>query len=253
MRAFPANIAGVLARRSRTTSRHTKHLRLWPFAAVIIALGLLTGLAGTAAQEHQSKQGQGLFLVARRGLSDPFFAKTIVLMLPIKESPLLVGLIVNKPTRVALRDLFGDSPELQKRDAMAYFGGPVGMQIGARSALFRSATPPKDATLVFGDVYVTFDSDTIAALVKDVERAAALRVFVGRAQWSPAQLQNETVGGAWYSVRSSADPIFSKFPDTAWRTLLKQAEPQPLVKCEPPLVPFWHAASKQMVGLCSPM
>jgi putative AlgH/UPF0301 family transcriptional regulator len=205
---------------------------------VILALTLLAGLAGTAAQENQSKQGQGLFLVARRGLSDPLFAKTIVLMLPIKESPLLVGLIVNKPTHVALRNLYGDSPELQKRDAMAYFGGPVGMQIGARSAIFRSATPPKDATLLFGDVYVTFDSDTIAELVKDVQRASVLRVFVGRAQWSPAQLQHETQGGAWYSVRSSADTIFSKFPDTAWRTLLKQAEPQPLVKYGPPLTPL---------------
>ena len=153
MRPLIASIAGVLGRRSGTASQRTQNLILWPLSAVIFGLVLLACIAGRAAQEDHSKQSQGLFLVSRRGLSEPLFAKSVVLMLPIKQSPLLVGLIVNKPTRVPLRDLFADSPALQKRDATAYFGGPVDMRIGSRSALFRSEKPPKNATLVFGDVY----------------------------------------------------------------------------------------------------
>ena len=238
MRALSARIAEVFGLRGRAASQHTRHPRRWHLAAAIFALGLLPSVTGTAAQETQGSQSQGLFLVARRGLSDPLFAKSVVLMLPMKGTPLLVGLIVNRPTRVPLRDLFDDSPALQKRDATAYFGGPVDVEIGARSAIFRSATSPKNATLVFGDVYVTFDPSTIAALVENVQQASTLRVFLGRAQWAPAQLENEMAKGGWYSVRGGADSIFSKFPEAAWRTLLDQAKPRPLIKYGPPFVPL---------------
>jgi putative transcriptional regulator len=222
-----ASIVGSLRR-----MRHPRGLRV---AAAILLLSLLPSVTDRGAEEKQGSDSQGRFLVARRELSDPLFEKSVVLMLPTKGSPLLVGLIVNRPTRVPLHDLFEDSPALQKSDAMAYFGGPVDVEIGARSALFRSKTPPKSAISVFGDVYVCFDPDTIATLLEDSQQASTVRVFLGRAQWAPAQLENEMARGAWYSVRGSADPIFGKFPEAVWRGLLDEAEPKPLVENEPPL------------------
>ncbi len=237
MRAGGVKIGKTPCRRSKAASGAWWRGHGWRIAAGILVIGLAFGVSGIAGQEKQEGASQGLFLVARRGLADPLFAKTIVLMLPVKEGPLLVGLIVNRPTKVPLRDLFSDSAALQKRDATAYFGGPVDVEVGARSALFRSATAPNNATKVFGDVYVTFDPDTIAALLDNAEQAPAIRVFVGRAQWAPAQLQNEIGNRGWYSLHSGADPIFSKFPEAAWRTLLGRAEPGPLMKYEPPLIP----------------
>jgi putative transcriptional regulator len=239
MRFLSASIGTVPSHRDTRTSLGTRRPRRWRLAAAILILGLTPGIIGTAGQKPQHSSSQGIFLVARRNMPDPLFEKSVVLMLPIKGTPVLVGLIVNKPTRVPLHDLFADSPALQKRDATAYFGGPVGVEVGARSALFRSATPPKDATLVFGDVYVSFDRSTIAGLVKNFQQASTLRVFLGRAQWAPEQLKNEIAEGGWYSVSSNADPIFSKFPEGAWRTLLDRAEPRPLVEYEPPIVPLW--------------
>ena len=203
-------------------------------AGVVFALALVAGNAGTGAQEKPSATSQGLFLVARRDMPDPMFAKTVVLMLPVKGVPGIVGLIVNKPTKVPMHDLFKDSPALEKRDATAYFGGPVGVELSDTGAIFRSAAPPKDATQVFGDVYASFDPATITALVENVKEVPSLRVFLGRSQWGPEQLQNEIAKGAWYSVRSGPDSIFGKFPEGAWRTLLDEAEPQPLVEYEAP-------------------
>ncbi len=171
-------------------------------------------------------------------MPDPLFAKTIVLMLPVKGAPGIVGLIVNKPTKVPMHDLYTDSPALKKRDATVYFGGPVDVEVSATSAIFRSAAPPKDATQVFGDVYVSFDPDTIAALVENVQQVPSLRVFLGRSEWAPEQLQNEIARGAWYSVRSGPDSIFGKFPEAAWRALLEQAEPRPLTEYQPPFSPL---------------
>jgi putative transcriptional regulator len=211
-------------------------------AGVVFALALLPGIAGTGAQEKPSVASQGLFLVARPEMPDPLFAKTIVLMLPVKGVPGIVGLIVNKPTKVPMHDLYTDSPALEKRDATAYFGGPVDVEVSATSAIFRSAAPPKDATQVFGDVYVSFDPDTIAALVENVQQVSTLRVFLGRSEWAPEQLQNEIARGAWYSVRSGADSIFGKFPEAAWRALLEQAEPRPLTEYQPPFFPLRSVA-----------
>jgi len=228
-----ASIGNVFARRVKTALLGGTGSRAWGLAAgVLAALGLLAGIGGTAAQKAQDSGNQGLFLVARRDMSDPLFQKSIVLMLPIKGTSLLVGLIVNRPTRVPLGDLFPDSPALPKRDATAYFGGPV--EVAARSALFRSATTPKNATRVFGDVYVTFDPATIATEVESLQQAPKLRVFVGRSQWAPAQLEDETDEGAWYSLRADADPIFDPDGEGAWRTLLARAEPRPLVEREFP-------------------
>jgi putative transcriptional regulator len=233
MRRSSASIAGVLARSGRQAWKYS-----WSLAAVLFLLGLLPDITDRAAEEKQGNDSQGHFLVARRELSDPLFEKSVVLMIPTKGTPLLVGLIVNRPTRVPLHDLFEDSPALQKRDATAYFGGPVDVEIGAQSALFRSKTPPKSAVPVFGDVYVSFDPDIIATLVADPEQASTLRVFLGRAQWAPIQLENEMTKGAWYSVRGSADSIFAKFPEAVWRSLLDQAEPRPVAQFEPWLLPL---------------
>ena len=148
----------------------------------------------------------------------------------------MVGLIINKPSKIKVRDVFPDSPALQKIDAMAYFGGPVDADVVARSAIFRSKTPPKDATLVFGDVYVSFDSDTIAASA-GTQQAATLRVFLGRAQWDPVQFENEVARGSWHSSPASVDSIFSAFPENLWRALIDKAEPRPVVQNVPPLVP----------------
>ena len=148
------------------------------FASAILIVGLSPVFTGTPArQTSPNTKNQGQFLVASRDLPDPLFHDSVVLMLPIKEGQLMVGLIINKPSKIKVRDVFPDSPALQKIDAMAYFGGPVDADVVARSAIFRSKTPPKDATLVFGDVYVSFDSDTIAALARNSQQAATGCVF----------------------------------------------------------------------------
>jgi putative transcriptional regulator len=202
-------------------------------ASLALFLVLVAIIIGAAAAEPQNnkdepqKAHRGTFLVAKRALNNPLFGNTVILMLPVKDSPLVVGVIVNKPTHVLLRDLFPDSKSLANQDTAAYFGGPVDMD--QRSAVFRSKTPPKNATAVFADVYVTFDADTIAALVEDSQQSSSVRVFLGRSQWDPDQLADEVERGAWYSTNEDADPVFNPHPDAVWRTLLTRLEPRPIV------------------------
>jgi putative transcriptional regulator len=207
--------------------------------SVILAAALTSGSRQkTPPQEPPKPKAQGQFIVAGRDLPDPSFHDSVVLMLPFKEQGLLVGLIINKPLKLKLSNVFPDSPELQKNQAAAYFGGPVDFEAVARSAVFRSKTPPKNAIPVFGDVYVTFDSTEMATLAGDAQQASTLRVFLGRAQWDPGQFEGEVARGSWFSQPATADSVFNGFPESLWRALIDKADPSPVVQDRPPFVPL---------------
>jgi putative transcriptional regulator len=197
-----------------------------------------------AAQDKSNKadsEDKTLFLVARHELGDPIFKESVVLMFPpsvVAGEDLVVGLIVNKPARVALDEIFPDDKALKDRSETAYFGGPVDPL--APGAVFRSSKAAKQAVLLFGDVYVSFDPDFIKELLKEPGKTPDLRLFVGRSQWAPAQLQNEMVKGAWYSVRAETNLIFNASPQSLWRNLLERSEPAPVAKV--PDVPFGLSA-----------
>ena len=178
----------------------------------VLASCLLLVLSMTAAHVAQDIPDKGhsgdktLFLVARPELRDPIFKESVVLMFPSSVEVgegLVVGLILNKPARVALSEIFPNDKVLKNRSETAYFGGPVDPR--APGVAFRSSKAAKQAALLFGDVYVSFDPDFIKELLKERGKTPDLRLFVGRSQWARAQLQNEMVEGAWYSVRAETN------------------------------------------------
>ena len=186
------------------------------------------------AQDQPNKEGSegmAVFLVARPELREPIFKESVVLRLPSSVGVgegLVVGLILNKPARVALSDIFPDDQALENRSETVYFGGPV--EPRAPGVVFRSSKPAKQAALLFGDIYVSFDPDFIRELLKEPKKTPDLRLFVGRSQWAPAQLQTEIAMGAWYSVRAETNLIFSATTQYLWRKLLDRAEPAAVAK-----------------------
>ncbi len=177
------------------------------------------------AQEPWRAGAKPSFLVATRGLSDPIFEQTVILMLPPATNvPLVIGFIINKPTGVPLQKLFPGAPALKKHDETAYFGGPV--ELTEPGLLLRAMRPGADVTSVFEDISVTINPASVAGILKDSDPAKDLRVILGRAQWTPEQLHAEMMEGSWYDVPAQAKLVFSPSPDTIWRTLVQHAELQ---------------------------
>jgi putative transcriptional regulator len=205
-------------------------------AAVLVPCLLLvfSNTPALATQDKPHKAGaedKVRFLVARPDLGDPLFKESVVLMFPssvVAVEDLVVGLIINRPARVALSEIFPNDKALKNRPETAYFGGPVDPQ--TLGVVFRSGHAAKQATLLFGDIYVSFDPDFIRELLNQPGKTPDLRLFVGRSQWTSAQLQNEMNLGAWYSVRAETSLIFSASPHILWRTLFQRAEPGPVAK-----------------------
>lgn len=192
-------------------------------AALLLFLCVLWGVGENPCWGEQKPKDNLLFLVARRSINDPIFERSVVLMLPLKGEPLIVGLIVNKPTRLPLIKLFPESAALKNRSENAYVGGPVDMAVPA--LVFHALKPHKEAMLLYDDVYVSFDPQFIWGLLQDPKQSGDLRLFLGRAQWAPEQLQGEALEGSWYSLRAEGEVIFDRDSEHLWDRLHERARP----------------------------
>jgi len=168
------------------------------------------------------KAPETYFLVAQPDLPDPMFQESVVLMLPSTGTPLIIGLIVNKPTKMKLNDLFPNTAPFSKRSDPAYFGGPV--DIGTPLVVSNSTHAPDGATLLFNDVYLSVDPQEILSLFKNSPESKTVRLYLGRAQWTDEQLHAEMLENSWYNVPSDPAFVFSADPTRVWRTLVARAQ-----------------------------
>jgi putative transcriptional regulator len=164
------------------------------------------------------------FLVANPEMGDPVFRRSVIMIVPMIQAPLVAGVIINEPTGTSAHEVFPHFPALKDDPSSAYFCGPV--DNGQPTIALRTSHPPAKATHVFDDVYVSTDADTIAQILKDHTGAATLRIFLGRAQWLDEQLHAEIMDGAWYQVPANADQVFSPDPTHLWRKLVERSQLQ---------------------------
>src|SRR5437773_7056973 len=118
-------------------------------ARTLCAFLLLFGIPWATFGDN-AKPLTTLLLVARTELSDANFKDSVVLVMN-NIGPAPVGVITNRPTRIAVSRLFPDLERLGQLGDKLYFGGPV--EIASVSFLFRADTPPEYASQVLAGVY----------------------------------------------------------------------------------------------------
>jgi putative transcriptional regulator len=191
-------------------------------AAMIACLVML--LAPIASAQAPGEGAGAYFLVATRSLFDPMFQESVVLMFPRTRTPIVVGLIINKPANVDVKDLFPHAAALKDAAKRVFFGGPV--EQGAPSLLLRSAHSLAGAEHVFADVYVVTDPGKIGAILADPKHAGQLRLILGRAQWTPDQLRSEIMEGSWYTSPADESMVLDPHPERLWRILVGRGQLQ---------------------------
>src|SRR5215469_11708641 len=158
LRAPVPAAAGLYWYGSRPTNKLSRWLRALPTQG-----GSLPTLILPIQFRDPKNLGAGKLLVASRGLGDPNFAKTVILLVHYDEKG-VVGLVLNRRTDVPLSRVL-DLPAAKDRSDPVYLGGPVGLS-GAL-ALFQSSAKLEKAENLFGKVYLITDKDlfeqTIAA------------------------------------------------------------------------------------------
>jgi putative transcriptional regulator len=181
-------------------------------AMLVLAVGSLRAQVET---EH------AFLLVAKSGVLDANFAKTVVLAVrPDDGGP--IGVILNRPSTVELRSLYPDRADIANRRDLVFLGGPV--EPDALLFAFRSPRKPSQGLFVADDIYISGFSEVLAEILKHPEDAGQQRFFAGFSGWAAGQLEDEIAQGGWYVLRFDARAVFDINPLTMYEEMLKRAD-----------------------------
>lgn len=168
----------------------------------------------------------GQLVVATPSLTDPSFARTVVLLLQAAPDDGAVGVVLNRPTGTAVEQVLPAWSPLAAEPGVVFTGGPVqptaAICLGRRrpERLEVPVCRPLEGLAAVG----TVDLDGAA---QDAARAVdRVRVFAGYAGWSAGQLEGELAEGAWWVLDALPADAFAPDPGQLWRqVLLRQGPP----------------------------
>jgi putative transcriptional regulator len=211
------------------------------------ALAACLAVSGTAAAPSQDREPArlrpGVFLYAAPGIADGRFAQSVVLL--VQHGPDgSMGLVVNRPTDLPLRDALEDVPEARASGLTVYWGGPV--QPEAVLALVRAPSASPGARTVLPEVTLTGDLADVRAALGAADATGRVRVYTGYAGWTAGQLATELRAGVWVLDQGDASSVFAPDPSKLWprvEDILRRLE----VRLPPPQRPR-HAGVDRGAG-----
>ena len=164
--------------------------------------------------------GAGKLLVASRGLGDPNFAKTVILLVHYDDQG-VVGLVLNRRTDVPLSRVL-DLEAAKDRSDPVYLGGPVGPS--AAFALFQASAKMERAENIFGRVYLIADKALFEQTILARPDPSVFHVYLGYAGWTQDQLRTEVQLGAWFVFPPDVATVFNSDPDSLWLQMIQKTE-----------------------------
>ena len=149
------------------------------------------------------------FLIAMPGTAESSFSGTVIYV--CEHSPRgALGLVINRPTDITLKDLFErvdlrlDQPGLAEQTV--YYGGPVQTERGF--VLHNSTEDTYASTLqVAGGLQMTTSKDVLEGIAAG-HGPARFFVALGYSGWSAGQLEDEIAHNGWLTVDADASIIF---------------------------------------------
>ena len=178
----------------------------------LCAFLLLFGISWPTSADD-TKPLTTVLLVARTEVPDSNFKDSVVLVMN-NIGPAPAGVIINRPTRIAVSRLFPDLERLAQLDDKLYFGGPV--ETALVSFLFRTDTPPEHATQVLDGVHFSTNGELLRKLLGRDKPMDGLRIFIGHSGWAPGQLEAEIARGDWALAPAETDTIFDRKSEHPW-------------------------------------
>jgi len=156
------------------------------------------------------------FLIAMPGLEDASFARSVVYLCEHSARGAL-GLVINKPSDIKLKNLFEkvDLP-LAREDLAAapvFQGGPVQTERGfvLHEAVHSGEKPEEpvyaSTMTIPGGLEMTTSKDVLEAIATGAGPRKVL-VSLGYAAWGEGQLESELAENSWLTVGADPEVIF---------------------------------------------
>lgn len=152
------------------------------------------------------------FLIAMPGMADDNFSGTVVYLCEHSDKGAL-GLVINKPIDITLKNLFEkvelslDGSDLAEQPV--YFGGPVQTERGfvLHDHLVSDAAGYNSTLSVPDGLDMTTSRDVLEALAQGCGPRRVL-ITLGYAGWGAGQLEDELSRNGWLNVQADPGIIF---------------------------------------------
>ena len=158
------------------------------------------------------------FLIAMPGLEDEVFGRSVVYVCEHSARGAM-GLIINKPAEMGMRELFDkvDLP-LHRQDLLTQpvmLGGPVHTERGfVLHEPVRMADPAEDGGSIYASTLtvpdgleMTTSRDVLEALASGAGPRRVL-ITLGYASWGEGQLESELAENSWLTVPAQREVVF---------------------------------------------
>lgn len=160
----------------------------------------------------------GTFLVARPTLKDPFFGRSVILLLQHGPDGAF-GLVLNRVEK---------SKELP---FPVHIGGPCKFQglILIHGEEEWVAEEERGASQICSGVYLG-DAECLQRIAKDDgDQSRRVRVFAGYSGWGPGQLEHEIAEGSWVTQTATGTAVFEVPNEELWVRMAPSTIPAPSV------------------------
>ena len=186
---------------------------------MLSALATLACLAlPSLALAQRAAASDAVLLVASPRLSDPSYRQTVILAVPI-DNDRHVGIIINRPTRLALASLFPGHEPSKKVAEPVFFGGPMSER--AVFAVVRAdENPGRGSIEVIEHLFLAVTVNTVDKVIEQTPNDA--RYFVGNVVWRPGELRTEIDRRLWHVMNPDPDLVFKKDPRGLWEELTRR-------------------------------
>jgi putative transcriptional regulator len=170
---------------------------------------------------------QGQLLIASSSLSDPNFARTVVLIAVHGDDGAL-GLILNRELGTPFQEVWkqvSTSPSV-RRESIRH-GGPV------RGTLMALHDNRSLANLVVAhEIYLATELAAMEALAASPEEN--VRFYLGHSGWGAGQLEREMSEGSWLILPATASYVFTDHDSVAlWKLATNEAGRRELLSLVP--------------------
>jgi len=152
------------------------------------------------------------FLIAMPGMADDTFAGAVVYLCEHTDKGAL-GLVINKPIDIKLKNLFEKVDLALEREDLAdepvYFGGPVQTERGfvLHEKVGTEGSPYNSTLEIPGGLEMTTSKDVLEAMSAGGGPRKVL-VTLGYSGWGAGQLEDEIGRNGWLTVQADPQIIF---------------------------------------------
>ncbi len=175
----------------------------------------------------------GRLLVAAPELTDPNFARAVVLVLD-HDGDGALGVVLNRPSSIEVASVLPGWDEIVSAPDVVFRGGPVATdsalgvaEVGAQDddpvgfrAMFSTDRRSHDTAGSRATRTGLVDLDTPLELIGGA--LDALRVFAGYAGWGAGQLEQEIDDGGWFVLDADPGDLRGPVAERLWSSVLRR-------------------------------